>query len=220
MLDLYLIRHAESEMNRQNDLVGGRSNSSPLSERGLYQAGLLGQRFLKEHNAFDRVYSSTATRAIQTAETVSGIIHYPLERIVKSDLLLELDQGDWEGVHRRLAYTKAKLEKINANPWEFRAPNGESQRDLEERMLKFLNDEHLLSADQKVAVYTHGLAIKCLLRGIMKSDPGLTYKIVIDNTSITRLRFTRLGWHVLCVNDTAHIYGQDKIEDRHSAESD
>ena len=44
MLDLYFIRHAESLMNNKGHLIGGRSNETPLSERGIYQANLLGQR--------------------------------------------------------------------------------------------------------------------------------------------------------------------------------
>ncbi len=60
-----------------------------------------------------------------------------------------------------------------------------------------------------IAVFGHGMAIKCLLRGIMDFDNGLTYKIRLDNTSITRLKYDKNGWHIECVNDAAHLLGTE-----------
>ena len=58
-----------------------------------------------------------------------------------------------------------------------------------------------------VGVFTHGLAIKCLFRGIMQSSSERTYKIEIDNTAITRFRYARNGWHLVTLNDTTHLAG-------------
>jgi broad specificity phosphatase PhoE len=59
---------------------------------------------------------------------------------------------------------------------------------------------------RKVALFGHGMAIKCLLRGLLQSDASMTHKIFIENTSITLVKFTLLrGWHITKVNDTAHL---------------
>ena len=87
MLDLYLIRHAESDMNNSNHLIGGRSNDTPLTKRGMSQAKLLGWRLKSDGIQFDKVYSSTALRANTTAQIVSGIVGYQLEKIVLSEQL-------------------------------------------------------------------------------------------------------------------------------------
>lgn len=199
MLDLYLIRHAESELNRFLQIIGGRSNETPLSENGREQAYLLGERLSKI--PFTVYYSSPAVRSLETAR----IAHGTLDDVVQSPLLLELDQGDWEGKLRTEIYTPEMLARINADNWNFSAPNGESQRAVEERMLCFVNDNLLQYSDLSCCVFTHGLAIKCLLRSVMDFSPKITYKIEIENTSITRLKYSDRGWYVITINDTAHL---------------
>jgi broad specificity phosphatase PhoE len=215
MLDLYLIRHAESEMNNNSHLIGGRSNSTPLSERGKFQAYMLGQRFKDTGVRFDKIYSSPAVRAHETSRIVSDIIDYPVNNIILSDKLLELDQGGWEGKVRAEILTPELIDLLNRNNWNFKAPNGESQRDVEERMLDIVVNE-ILGKDPTVALFTHGMAIKCLLRGIMGFDPAITYKIVLDNTSITRLKYTSRGWHPMTINDSGHLIGREKLDDVYS----
>ncbi|GAQ82030.1 putative phosphoglycerate mutase [Klebsormidium nitens] len=59
---------------------------------------------------------------------------------------------------------------------------------------------------RRVALFGHGMAIKCFLRGILQSDPKMTHKIFLENSSVTLLKFTtNRGWHVTKVNDTAHL---------------
>lgn len=219
MLDLYLIRHAESAMNKASNLIGGRSNESPLSEQGNHQANLLAERLLKERVQFSKIYSSTAKRTYQTAKAVAVQIGYPVKTIVQVDDLLELDQGGWEGLPRVECYTPEIISLINADPWNYAAPNGESQRQVEGRMVRWLDRELIQvsrNEDESVGIFTHGMAIKCLLRGIMNFDAERTYKVCIDNTSITRLKYTDRGWHWLTLNDAAHLLGVGRIEDRYS----
>ena len=209
MLDLYLIRHAESEMNTHSDLIGGRSNGTLLSERGKVQADLLGRRLNVSEVVFDEIYSSTARRTLETAERVISHLGYS-HAIVQSPRLLELDQGDWEGKPRVEIYTPEVLAAIRFDNWNFTPPHGESQRDVEERMIDFVHETLLerCHEDLRVSVFTHGMAIKCFLRGIMDFSPKITYNVFLENTSITRLKYSERGWHVLTLNDTAHLLGE------------
>ncbi len=217
MLDLYLIRHAESEMNNL-PLIGGRSGNSPLSARGNLQAILVGGRLRYESIFFNEVYSSPAVRAVKTAKEACKMIDYPLDKIVQYAELDELSMGDWEGKPRVEIYTPEMLAHINSNNWEFKAPNGESQREVEERMYGWVKECLLSRQDQNltVGVFSHGMAIKCLLRGIMEFAPKITYKIALDNTSITRLKYTERGWHLMAINDTAHLLGEQRLKDPYS----
>ncbi len=209
MLDIYLIRHAESQINAHQHLIGGRSNDSPLSPLGEFQALWLGQRLREQEIKFDQIYSSTAVRAQQTAHITCRQMGYPLENILYSEKLLEIDQGDWQGQPREKIYTQETIAKINQDNWNFAAPNGESQRQVEERMYSWVKENLLVSYDQAqpktIGLFTHGLAIKCLLRGILGSNPAMTHKIVLDNTSITKLSYSNTGWHLVKVNDAAHL---------------
>jgi len=209
-LDIYFIRHGECLTNlAQAETIGGRSNNDPLSEVGIMQACMLGAYLAEENIHFDEVYSSPAIRAMATAKLACHYISYPLERIVVCDELQELSQGDWEGKPRAEFYTPEAIAQMDADHWNFKAPNGESQRDTEERMLGWVTDKLLPKYEQgrTVGVFTHGLAIKCLFRGIMESSSERTYKIEIDNTAITRFRYARNGWHLVTLNDTTHLVG-------------
>jgi probable phosphoglycerate mutase len=207
MLDIYLIRHAESEMNTNSHLIGGRSNSTPLSDTGVYQANLLGKRLKQSEVVFNDVYSSSAKRTQETARNTGLHMGFSLDDVIVTPHLLELDQGNWEGKPREQVYTPKILHDINADNWKFSPPNGESQKDVEDRMLGWLEENVLSKYPEKrtIGIFTHGMAIKCLLRGIMNSSPSLTYKIHIDNTAITRLQYSESGWHIIAINDTAHL---------------
>ncbi len=215
-LDLYLIRHAESRLNEDGHLIGGRTNHAPLTTRGKEQAILLGQRLADGTVNFNEVYASPAVRTVQTAQIVCGTLDFPLDAIVQRKELQELSQGDWEGKSRDQIYTDAVLKEINRLPGLFRPPNGESQDDVEKRMYAFVQELIAKGTDITAGIFGHGMAFKCLLRGIMEFNHERTYKIALDNTSITRVKYTPRGWHLLSVNDTGHLIGTEKLPDRYS----
>ena len=100
--------------------------------------------------------------------------------------------GKWENTPRQDCYTPEVKEKIEENPWEFKAPGGESQRDVEERMVEYIEtkirelaDKYKDKSSLSVAVFGHGLAFKCLLRNILNSASGKTWTIQLDNTSVS-----------------------------------
>ena len=208
MVDIYFIRHAECEMNLEFDtFIGGRSNHSPLTPKGISQAHKLGLRLAQEGISFDKVYSSIAKRTMQTAEYAGKHAGFSLDDCALTPQIQELDQGDWQGATRDQTYTPDVLTTIRANPLDFRAPNGESQRDVEERMHAWTTESILSTyhSDEKIGVITHGLAIKCFLRGMLNSSPEMTYKTHIDNTSITKVRHSDRGWDLISVNDSSHL---------------
>jgi broad specificity phosphatase PhoE len=206
-LDISFFRHGQSKMNLNPHIISGRSNQTPLSTKGEEEAVLLGKRIRDSGIVYKRIYSSTAKRAIDTGIIAMQQSNYNIDKIVQSAELLELDQGDWEGKLREETYTTEIFEKIRSDNWNFAAPNGESQRDVEERMLGWINKNLVEKYEQNltVGIFTHGFAIKCFLRGIMNSDPKMTYKIQIDNTSITRVNYSNQGWKLLTVNDSSHL---------------
>jgi broad specificity phosphatase PhoE len=184
MIDIYLIRHGESESNERPDLIGGRNTESPLSEHGLTQAHSLGRWLDQRDIRFDIVMSSPAKRATQTAQVATR-----RKPVILEDSE-ELHQGDWQDVPRGDVYTPSTIKEIKANLLDFAAPNGESKRDVATRM-KICMENHVLTLPKgtKVAWFGHGFAFKCLLWAIMKFDPYHIYPITLDNCSITRLQY-------------------------------
>ena len=190
-----------------SSFIGGRTSCSSLTNLGEEQAELLGQRLFWEKVHFDEVYSSPALRAHKTAEKSCSFLEFPLEKIVCVDALQELDQGEWEGRRREEVYTPEMLAHINSDNWNFCPPGGESQKQVEERQLEWLEETVLSRFEQElsVGIYGHGIALSCFLRGILGFHPSHTYKVRHWNTGVTRLDYSSSGWHVLCVNDSAHL---------------
>src|SRR5271157_5238474 len=98
-MHLYLIRHGETAYNADKDYVGGISNFLELTERGKRQAAALGLRLKEEGKSFDYVYSSPASRALNTALIATNAMEFGC-RINLREELHEISQGDFEGKKR------------------------------------------------------------------------------------------------------------------------
>ena len=125
---LFLIRHGQSEANTNCGFISGQSSHVQLTQLGVQQATALGSHFRSENITFDLVYSSSAERTKNTAKLAIGS-----DSFVSSDELLEIDMGDWVGRKRTEVYSEETLTKINQDPWNFKADNGESQKEVEGR---------------------------------------------------------------------------------------
>jgi len=202
--------------------IGGRSNESPLTLLGEQQALALGihlknalsQQGCPAHTL--KYFASTSKRSIDTAKLAMKELEInPNEHLVCTDALLEQDMGDWEGAMRSSCYTPEILDLINADTHNYASPGGESQRQVEERMIDYLLRK-VLPASQPGCpslVFGHGMAFKTVLRHILSSDPRMSRKIAIGNTAVTELGFVpddapphlQPGWHILRVNDMTHL---------------
>ena len=228
---VYLIRHAQSESNAaKSDFHNGRHLEVPLSALGRRQARALGTRIARCGVAFDRVFASTADRAQETARiALAGAAAVEIVEGIE-----EVAMGGWTGRRKAECATPAASAARERDAWEWRPPGrcaangllGESYRDVEERMVRFLNERVLrpspspaaaadaASSPITVAVFTHHCAIRCCLRSLLESSPlVLSPKLGPKNTSITELRYDadstgrRGGWRVVRINDAAHLEG-------------
>lgn len=89
MLNVYLLRHGETQYNADGNRYCGRTDID-LTEKGKGQANLVNSQL--KGMSFDAIYSSPLKRALYTAEIASG------SKTVKTDdRLIEVDFGGWEG---------------------------------------------------------------------------------------------------------------------------
>lgn len=93
MKKIYFTRHGLTVMNE----LGLRSGSTetPLTETGRAAAKQAGQS--AKGLPIDVIVSSSMGRAVETAEIIAAEIGYPLEKIIKTDLLVERHFGILEG---------------------------------------------------------------------------------------------------------------------------
>jgi broad specificity phosphatase PhoE len=209
---LYLIRHGQSEVNATPNLIG-QGAETPLTDLGRHQASLLGASLHKRGIIFDKIYSSDYVRAYDTAQI--AMMKSDLF-VVKRQALREYSAGDWAFKNRQELITPAVQLQMNYFGSSFLPPNGESLHQVERRASKWLEEEILYSEDViadiyikerplKIAVFSHGMTIKCLLHYIMGFDQNFTWKIDLENTSITTVSFGEVGWKLNGVNDTSHL---------------
>lgn len=214
MLSFTIIRHAESVGNVNHHLVGGRSNHYPLTDRGRRQAHSLGKRLHAEDCHFDEVFASIALRAQETAQISTSYLSFPQEKIQLTDEIVEISQGDWEGQIRKEVYNEEMRAKLLADNYNFKAPGGESQKEVEDRMEAWFKSQIEAwdgESKKSIGVYSHGFAIKSFVRRVMGSDYLMTLRTVIHNTSITVLQYNKRGYLLERVNDHQHILGEEFI---------
>ena len=87
MLYLTLIRHAKSSWKDASLSDFDR----PLNKRGRHNAPLMGRVIQQRGQAFDRIMSSPAERAITTARLIAAQLDYPEHDIDQIDELYEAD---------------------------------------------------------------------------------------------------------------------------------
>ncbi|KAI5565471.1 hypothetical protein BDE02_14G124200 [Populus trichocarpa] len=139
VLEVFLISHGECELNLRPDLVGGRCHVSALTPNGQRQARALAVFFNSQGVSFHSVYSSPLNRARSMAVSVCQEMNFAKEQIQSSDALMDLSMGLWEGCSLSDIYTPEVQSLLENLQPDFCAPSGESIRQVEFRMVQFLN---------------------------------------------------------------------------------
>ncbi len=181
MLELWLIRHGETDWNREGRTQGHSHN--PLSALGVEQAKLLARRL--EDVRFDRVYSSDLLRAEATAH-----LALPKAEIIADARLREVSGGGLEG-RLRVDFTAAERSAYELAYRDWRAkrhPRGESFEELLERVHDWLDD---LPESGRVVAFCHGGTIRALLYGLHVLELSRLVAQPLPNASITRLKLER-----------------------------
>lgn len=202
MTTFYFIRHAETELNIQPHIIGGRSNHVGLTALGRAQAAAFGTWLAGSSIVPDAIYASPAVRTQHTAQLIlqHGRLTLPVHT---DDRLQELAQGVKEGADRKATYTQDVLARIANDPCNFKFQGGESVRDVQYRMSEVFADIAQTHPDETVFVISHGLAIRSLVGHIdNRSHHDIIRVLDTPNVSVT---------HITTVGDnaTVHYTGRD-----------
>src|SRR5262245_19700928 len=124
MSTLVLVRHGESEWNRENRFTGWVD--VPLSEKGRAEARQAGEK-LRGYR-FDKAFTSVLSRAIDTLDIILDVIGQKTIPVEKNQALNERHYGDLQGLNK--AETAQKFGDAQVKLWRrsysVRPPNGES----------------------------------------------------------------------------------------------
>ncbi|MCC8069708.1 MAG: histidine phosphatase family protein [Ruminococcus sp.] len=206
MVELYLIRHAEA-MGNVNEVFQGTIDEE-ISPKGLKQLDELKERFIDIK--LDKIYTSPLIRAVKTARMVN---YYHGLDLIRNPDIAEINGGDFEGKKWSDLPNLYPEQYYNwkHNQEDFQAPNGETMKDVYNRMVSAMNkiiEENLnLNCDTTIAVVSHGCAIRnyqCYLNhSEISYMPNLKWS---DNTAVSKIVFSSLtDWKVEYLNDSSHL---------------
>ncbi|MDO8468197.1 MAG: class I tRNA ligase family protein [Candidatus Peribacter sp.] len=155
---LTLVRHGETDLNKQDKVNGGNTDSL-LNETGRAQVHALAKKLKKQK--FDVIISSDLKRAVETAEILSAALKVP--HAAKWKELNERDTGDWTGKPEenfRTILTNGVIASPGLSP--LTPPNGESFEAFLQRLEGALQRIRAEYPGKRVLVACHGGPIKCL----------------------------------------------------------
>jgi len=137
--EIYLVRHGETEWNRDGRIQGWLD--SPLTPLGRGQARQVGRKLARMGLGPLPVAVSPLGRTRATAEILSE--EAPLGPVTVEPRLMELSLGSWEGmtfdeIHARFP---ALLEGATRHTWYFRAPDGETLEKASDRAGAWLAEQ-------------------------------------------------------------------------------
>lgn len=97
---LVIIRHGQSEYNRQNRFTGQLDVS--LTVFGKKEARVAGRKLRKAHLKFDNIFTSGLKRAHQTLEIIEEELGLPPSQtlVIRSDALNERNYGELQGLNK------------------------------------------------------------------------------------------------------------------------
>lgn len=201
MSKIYLIRHGETEWNREGRSQGC-SNDIPLSEVGLIQADAIGNRLKREN--IDLFFSSNLTRAFQTAKAIA--MHHEKEVVIQKEFM-EISFGEWEG----LKIDEIKERYIDVyrvwrdTPHIAKVPGAESLLEIRERSMPKLMEILNSNKNKNILIVSHGITIKVLIASMMGIDLANLHKIRQDNTALNIFEYNNNNFYTHLINDTCHL---------------
>lgn len=202
-MKLYLMRHGETDGNRARALQGRMDN--PLNEMGRRQAEQAAEEWKDVH--FDACYVSPLTRAIQTAEIVTG---KDRSSFMIEERIVEISFGSDEG--KTLEELGPGFQKFFLDPEHYaEAAGAESFSDLLERTGAFLEDLKHAPYENVLAV-SHGAAIHAMLLLIEGGTLADFWKLDVGNCGITVIELDNLKWKIVQPCQTRDsFYGKGKL---------
>lgn len=153
MIEIYVIRHGETKLNKEKVIIGH-------TNIGIIDSSIIGINKLIEkikNIKFDSIYSSSLKRTVQTAKVINKNLKFKTKIIISEDIK-EIDYGKLSGMDKEKA--KKEYPKYHKDI-NFINPEGESFKDLNKRIIKFL-DKLSKSRYKRILIITHAGCIRSI----------------------------------------------------------
>jgi broad specificity phosphatase PhoE len=189
--DGYYVRHFLSERNAANRRLGEENDMSyftkelteqptshaRLDPEGVEQAGPT-SAWLRDNAGLaedDGYYVSSYIRAMESAY----LLNLPYARWQRRNELRERSAGEWESLSTQERIVRAKAQPVKTyerDPWNWRAPNGESFADVAVRVWQFFHMQHE-SGKKRSITMCHGYVL-LVIRFLLERMPDEEFREV------------------------------------------
>jgi len=206
-LKLYLLRHGQTELSREDTFCGSGLDPE-LTAEGVAMAEAFASAYYKTD--WKAIVTSSLKRTVATARPLS-------ERVgIKSEAHAEVNEiayGRWEGL------TKAKVEKDfhddyirwQADPAWHAPTGGELAVTIAGRGMKIIEELKARCRDGNVLVVSHKATIRIILCALLGIDVGrFRYRFVCPVGSISIIEFSAEGPLLHALGDRSHLTDQLK----------
>ncbi|MCS6058580.1 2,3-diphosphoglycerate-dependent phosphoglycerate mutase GpmB [Klebsiella pneumoniae subsp. pneumoniae] len=206
MLQVYLVRHGETQWNAERRIQG--QSDSPLTAHGERQAWQVGERA----RTLGITHIITSDLGANPPHSRDYRRSLRLQRVIADARLRELDMGVLEKRHIDSLSEEEegwRRQLVNGTP-DGRIPQGESMQELSERMHAALASCLELPAGSRPLLVSHGIALGCLVSTILGLPAYAERRLRLRNCSISRVDYQQSpwlasGWVVETAGDVSHL---------------
>jgi broad specificity phosphatase PhoE len=205
---LYLVRHGETDWNRENRWQGHYDR--PLSALGRSQAAAAARRLVGER--LTQVYSSDLKRAWETAQIIAAACGLDARA---DHSLREVDVGNWAGLTRAEAKERFPeayaRRRAGGTGWE----GGETYEQMGARVSTFVT--RLLDGSggsERIALACHSGVIRVLVAHALGIGPADRSRIGgHEHGALSVLRVRKGKWSLRVYNDVCHLRADHDFRD-------
>lgn len=203
MKKIWLIRHGETEYNKENRIQGG-SIDAPLNAVGKQQAHKMAQALKEKLIGSVVIFASSMQRARQTANFVASAINRDYSH---TEQLKEMNYGAFEG--ELFDEIKTELEVL-MHSWASgsttkSAPMGESPESVRDRCANFIMHQIDHQKADNLVFVLHGRVIRVLLAWFLERDLSKMHHYPHHNANINELHFSDAHFEAVSINEIAHL---------------
>ena len=193
MLEILLIRHGQTDWNRDHRIMGHRP--VPLNLSGRRQAGAVARALRKI--PLDLIVTSPFRRAVETARVIAKGRRIALEH---SHAVAEIGYGLWIGRTFEEVREEKNFKVYHTTPKLACAPGGEKMTAVHRRAVGLIERLRKRYEKGRIAVVSHADVIKAILIHYLGLDLNELMKLRIDNCTVSLLWFQEARHRVMSIN--------------------
>ena len=200
MLQVYLVRHGETQWNAERRIQG--QSDSPLTAKGEQQAMQVATR--AKELGITHIISSDLGRTRRTAEIIAQACGCD---IIFDSRLRELNMGVLEKRHIDSLTEEEenwRRQLVNGTV-DGRIPEGESMQELSDRVNAALESCRDLPQGSRPLLVSHGIALGCLVSTILGLPAWAERNCSISRVDYQESLWLASGWVVETAGDISHL---------------